>query len=195
MNPDLEKLRRFALASGLVLIVYSLAAVELDTGEAIHPLGIPLKINRPEYLGIGLVIASLWGMFRFLYYGAWKTESPARKRTPLLKALLQKRPEFSSLGDVEKWADNLRRLLPRLPGFRITAESRPKRLEEEGPSDLAVISASRLVVDRINIPWPFYVAARIEDIDYFAPVWLNVAALGLWGFRLLKSAPWLPPAS
>ena len=50
-GPDIEKLRRFALVIGLVLLTYSLAAVELDIGETIHPLGIPLKINNPDLLG------------------------------------------------------------------------------------------------------------------------------------------------
>lgn len=80
MNPDLEKLRRFALAVGLILITYSIAAVELATGETIHPLGLPLKINRPEYLGIGLAIASFWGMARYFYYALLGTRLALRKR-------------------------------------------------------------------------------------------------------------------
>ena len=46
MTPDLQKLRRFALAIGLLLITYSVALVELDVGETVRPLGIPLKISR-----------------------------------------------------------------------------------------------------------------------------------------------------
>ena len=80
MSPNLEKLRRFALAIALLLITYSLAAVELDAGETIRPLGIPLKINDPRSLGIGLVLASLYAAASFVMYGTWLTESPAHKR-------------------------------------------------------------------------------------------------------------------
>lgn len=187
VSPDLDKLRRFALAIGLVLITYSVAAVELDTGETIRPLGLPLKVNRPEYLGIGLIIASLWAMGRFLYYGVWKTESPPRKRGPLLKQLQAARPQFREEPDVEKFLDNFRTLFPRIPGFQITAATK-KVIPEE-----AIISQTdrnrpelftTYAIDKMNVPWPFYVAARIEDIDYFAPIWLNVIALGSWLYRI-----------
>jgi hypothetical protein len=188
MNPDLEKLRRFALAIGLILITYSLAAVKLDMGATIEPLGFPLKVNRPEYLDSGLVIASLWGMGRFLYYGVWKTESPPRKRKKQLKQLRSGKPTFSDNNQVEEFLENFRQLFPRIPGFQITA----KRKMVVSP--IAVMSEEHVQkehktdsqVEMVIIPWPLRVAARIEDIDYFAPIWLNVIALGRW-FYLVAS--------
>ena len=43
---------------------------------------------------------------------------------------------------------------------------------------------NQLIVVGASIPLPFRVAARIEDIDYFSPIWLNVVALGLWVYRV-----------
>ena len=180
MTPDLDKLRRFALVIGLVLITYSVALVEL--GGTIHPLGLPLKVSRPEWLGVCLAIASIWGMGRFFYYGVLKTESPTRKRNPLLRKLLQGgKPAFQP-DDVDRYVDNIRQLFPRIPGLRITADTTPEHLEKEG--DEAYGYKKRLVVERINVPWPFYVAAWIEDADYFSPIWLNVIALAAWVWRI-----------
>ena len=82
-EPDLQKLRRFALAIGLVLITYSIA-LEFDPGEGVRPLGLPFKVVRPELLPIGLILASVYGAVRFWYYGTMKGESPARHRQRLV---------------------------------------------------------------------------------------------------------------
>ena len=194
MTPDLDKLRRFALVIGVILFTYSVAAVELDTAETIKPLGLPLKINDPMYLGIGLVIASLWGMGRFLYYGAWKKESPGRIRRNELAKLFhglrgEDKPRFQSEEDAERYADNFRELFPRLPGFRTTATTEPvvmtiqTNLGEAGAEYRSENEFGRAVTD-VKIPFIFHLAARIEDADYFAPFWVNILALVLWLYRV-----------
>jgi hypothetical protein len=81
MEPtDLPRLRRFALAAGVILLTYAVAAVELDTGETVRPLGTPLLIRSPEWLGIGLALAALYGSLRFFYYGVMVSETPAARR-------------------------------------------------------------------------------------------------------------------
>lgn len=185
MDPDLEKLRRFALASGLVLIVYSLAAVELDTGETIHPLGIPLKINRPDWLGIGLVLASVWGMGRFYYYGALKNSSPARLRRDALERWYKGERDFGSENDAMRTSEEVAGVFPKIPRTRLPIEVERVPLGGEG-------GGYKFRAKRGKIPFRLRIVTRFEDIDYFAPIWLNVVALGLWAFRLLKSAPWLP---
>ena len=197
MTPDLDKLRRFALVIGLILITYSVAAVELDTAETIEPLGLPLKINDPVYLGIGLVIASFWGMVRFLYYGVYKKQSPGRIRRNRLAKLRhglsgEDKPRFQSEKDAERYADNFRELFPRLPGFRITATTEPvvmtiqTNLGEAGAEYRSENEFGR-VVTNVKIPFIFHLAAWIEGADYFAPIWLNIVALGIMFTQWLRS--------
>lgn len=78
MEPDLEKLRRFALGAGVVLFTYALAAVEPQPGEPIRFLWFTLKINHPELLGLGLALVAGYGALRFLWYGILLTPSPRR---------------------------------------------------------------------------------------------------------------------
>ena len=66
---DFLKIRRFGLTIALILVIYSIAGVRIDTPAKIQPLGIPLIIERPNLIGLGLVIASFYSIFRFIYYG------------------------------------------------------------------------------------------------------------------------------
>ena len=79
-STDIARLRRFALAAGVILLTYAIAAVELDTGETVRPLGVPLRIRNPDWLGIGLATAVLYGSLRFLYYGVMVEETPSARR-------------------------------------------------------------------------------------------------------------------
>ena len=58
--PDLERLRRFALAIGLVTLTYGVAGISLTAGATVSPFGIPFTISRPDFLPVGLAIASLY---------------------------------------------------------------------------------------------------------------------------------------
>ena len=78
-RPDLQKIRRFALAVGLVLITYSVA-LEFNFDEEVRPLGLPFKVVEPWLLPIGLMLTSFYGLLRFWYYGCLLTASPARRR-------------------------------------------------------------------------------------------------------------------
>src|ERR1700674_147913 len=87
MTADLDRLRRFALGAGLVLIAYASAGVELEAGAKVSLLGVPFFIRRPELLRLGLVLASAYGLVRFYYYGFMLEHSPQRRRKDLLHKL------------------------------------------------------------------------------------------------------------
>ena len=74
MTPDLQKLRRFSLGIALVLITYSLAIVKLPPQIPIPLLG-DATVDR-TWLPIGLVLASLYGMIEFWFYGVRLSVSP-----------------------------------------------------------------------------------------------------------------------
>ena len=79
-QPDLPKLRRFALTIGLILFVYSIAGVELDPNETIKPLGLPFKIKQPGLIGLGLLITSIYASARYWYFAMQATFSPLYER-------------------------------------------------------------------------------------------------------------------
>ena len=86
---EVARHRRFALAVGLVLLVYSLAGVELSKGDTITPLGIPLKIMRPDWLSMGLVFASIYATYRYVLHAMYMRESPRRSRYELKRSAKQ----------------------------------------------------------------------------------------------------------
>lgn len=200
MAPDLEKLRRFALAAGLVLITYILAGIQLEQEAKVAPLGIPFTIKRPELVPIGLVLASLFGMLRFYYYGFMLSKSPAKVRGEKLAELGYKpgyrldpawieQPHEQEQHELAKALE----VFPQMPGTALDFER--KRLKGK----LYDPYLRDFVDQRETDGWTAYVglavprrlrlAARLHDIDYSAPVWVNAAALGLWVISLYRHLP------
>lgn len=81
---ELEKLRRFCLTIGLILLTYVLAEVKVDASKTVSFAGLPLTIVRPELVPVGLVIASAYNAVRFWYYGFTLRRSPRKKRRHIL---------------------------------------------------------------------------------------------------------------
>ena len=80
MDTDLEKLRRFCIAVALVLITYELADISISSNAEVKIFDVPFTVKRSDLLPIGIVMASLFGMIRFIYYGHMIGPSPYRKR-------------------------------------------------------------------------------------------------------------------
>ncbi len=175
MAPELQKLRRFALAIGVILITYSLAGVTLEAPAKISPLGIPLTIHRPDLLPAGLALASVYSMLRYIYYGAMLSESPARRRRFWRRKPLYHTPPAVEL-DMQAWrkrwseiGDNFPKVMGRIAAHRIEKRDR----KNEDGRTVAVESMIPI------IPWPVRIAARLEEADYFAPIWVNLLAIAL----------------
>jgi hypothetical protein len=83
---DIARQRRFALSVGIVLFVFSLAGVEFDPGVTVNPLGIPLKILRPDWLLIGLMIASVYAIYRYWLHALFLAVSPMQARGLIRRA-------------------------------------------------------------------------------------------------------------
>jgi hypothetical protein len=79
-RPDLAKLRRFALAIGLTLFIYSVAGVELNPDQTISPLGLSLKIKQPYLIGLGILIASGYASMRYWFFAMRAVHSPLLER-------------------------------------------------------------------------------------------------------------------
>lgn len=185
VGPDLQKLRRFALAIALVLISYSLAGVSLKADETIRPLGLPFSVGSPQYLGIGLMLASLYSAIRFYYYGILFGQSPRQHRRRVFdhcKSELQLGlREIASAGRIDdvRVMDLRRRVLNQLE------EAYPKPAAT--PKWTAVVTFGRGVPEnaQIEIPKATRLLGLLSDVDYTAPVWLNLIALGLAFWKIL----------
>ena len=168
MTPDLQKLRRFALAIGLVLLTYSLAIAE--TPERIPlPLFPEIKVDK-NWLPIGLMLASAYALASFLYYGTMLTESPGRTRRPYRRYDPQD-PYRADEGGRDALVERIQTAFPKVYGSKVTVS-------------ITTVD-DRYEVEGILIPWRVNVAARLEEINYLAPIWVNGIALALAGWQLL----------
>jgi len=190
MTPDIERLRRFALVIALVLISYAAAGVQLEHGAKIALLGFPFVIHRPELLPVGLILTSAYAVARFYYYGLMLSHSPQRRRKDLLHKLhghggrgtytgsvffgpmtYSTTPLRSNWNLVNEQLEETISAFPKVWNIRPTGEIEPHRFADEDGNERTAYGA------KITIPFLCRLAALFQDIDYTAPVWLNLAAL------------------
>jgi len=173
-TPDLARLRRFALAAGLVLLGYSCAGVSLKPAAEINPLGIPLTIARPELLPLVLALVSVYALARFAYYGLMRSPSPARSRKQLL---LQLGDDLASAFPHEEAAHafflELRGWYPTVLGRTATIHT---------PALVQKANHVEVRVTEFKVPKRVRLATWLEQLDYTAPVWVNFCALLVAGW-------------
>jgi hypothetical protein len=164
---DTIKLRRFALFIGFISITYSFAGIEIDTPSKIQPLGIPLVIKRPDYLPIGLALASLYCVLRYLYFGYFVQISPTRARRMLKKGSPVHAPTLGiSLEDfTEHIANEVERYFPSIGKVEASYET-----SQSGGQCNVTIKIPRIVK----------VLSFAEDVDYALPVIVNIVAWSIW---------------
>jgi|CXWL01.1.fsa_nt_gi hypothetical protein len=192
MIPELEKLRRFSLAVGLILISYVIAGIELEAGAKVSVLGLPFTIQRPELLPLSLALASFYGLVRFYYYGFMLAQSPHRHRKDLLHKLHGKgthgtymgsafmgpaeystTPEISDRAAVEAQLNELINAFPKVLNFKPSGKVESNRGIEGNGETYVVYSAE------VTIPFLCRIAAAMQDLDYFAPIGVNIVVLVL----------------
>jgi len=200
MIPELQKLRRFALGAGLVLLSYSVAGIGLEPGAKASIFGIPFVISMPKLLPFGLVLASLYGVLRFYYYGLMLPNSPYRHRKNLLSKLnaegqygrykgslyfgpsqYSTTPLLNDRELVEKQANDIIAAFPKFVGGRVSAEVKGYQFSEENGSVSVSYGA------KIHIPRVCRIMAFFQDVDYTLPVSLNIVALAITAIRLFKT--------
>ena len=192
MTPNLERLRTFALGTAVVLILYSLAGVELDQGAKASVFGLPFVIRTPELLPAGLMLVCVYALVRFYYYGMMLADSPQRHRKDLLhKTYIPEdyrayagsvifgpvryvtTPAHYDRAEVERQLQELIRAFPKVWRNRPTGSIAPEMTTDPDGESYNVFEA------KVTIPALCRLAALIQDIDYTAPIWLNVIALAL----------------
>lgn len=198
-EPDIEKLRRFSLVVALIMLTYSLAGIAMVPDSNISVVGLTFKVSRPSLLPIGLVIASLYAMFRFYYYGFMLKESPYRVRRDILDSLncndrrynrgkkvptyiggteFEAKISLFSRDEAQKYISDFPDAFPRFARARPSMKIKSgESFNEDGDS---YIWHSVMVV----IPVRCRLVAVVQDIDYSSPIWLNLVALIIFFFRI-----------
>lgn len=168
---DLTKLRRFALLIAIIIITYSIAGFKLDAPAKVQPLGIPLVIQRPDFLLIGLLLASLYSVIRYIYFGYFVQISPARARRLLRKGSPVYAPTLNiSLEEfTEKIADEIERYFPSI------GKLEAKYITSQDDSGCSV---------EIQVPRLVWLLSLLEDIDYGLPIIANIMAVIVWVIML-----------
>jgi len=201
-EPDIEKLRRFALTVALIVLTYSVAGISLGPECKVSVLGMTFSVSRPELLPIGLVTASICVILRFYYYGFMIKKSPYRLRRDAIDGLINPMPritqnkkkrisvyfgpktEFDSKvwesdrTKAEKYVADFPNLFPKFARARASARvySQASYTEDGEPS-------GPMYGAKVVIPVKCRITAIFQDIDYSSPIWLNLLAIGafLWG--------------
>jgi hypothetical protein len=171
---DTTKLRRFALLIAFIIIIYSLAGVQMDTPAKVQPLGIPFIIKRPDFLPIGLALTSLYCVIRYVYFGYFVQISPTRARQLLRKGSPVHAPTLGISLEVftEKIANEVERYFPSLGKLEASYET------SQTGGQCSVTT---------KIPWSVWILSFVEDIDYALPVIANIVAGLIWLIQIKYS--------
>lgn len=194
-EPDLEKLRKFALVVGLVILTYSIAGISLDPNSGFSVVGLAFRVSKPELLPTGLIIASFYAMVSFYYYGFMLKKSPFRVRRDIIDGLNAWDPKFvsgkkvsiyfgptefetspwhSELEKVEAYVDNFPEAFPKFASAKVSAKViSSQSCDEEG--EFYMIYAAK-----VKIPKRCRLAAIFQDFDFASPILLNVLALAVF---------------
>jgi hypothetical protein len=189
MTPDIERLRRFSLATALMLIAYVAAGVQLQLGAHISVFGMPFIIRRPEFLPLCLLLASIYGLIRYFYYGVMLQHTPYRCRKDLLQKLHAYSGDKTYNGsaffgpsvysttsraykeEVERQLLEVISSFPKFWNIRVIGKINTRYYNNEDGEAYANFDAE------IRIPIACRLTALFQDIDYTAPIWLNLVAL------------------
>lgn len=87
-RPNHQSMRRFSLAMGLLLFSYAVSGISLEPDPVFNLLGIPFRLDRPQYLPYILLAAAIYGSSRYYYFCILLTKTPYSARRDLLNKLV-----------------------------------------------------------------------------------------------------------
>ena len=178
MDTYIEKLRRFSLTFGLFLLTYSIAGVKLTTPINISPFGISFTIERPELLGYGLVIGTVYGAIRYFYYALLISLPPAEARKKLLSGKLIN--GFCIYDDGTPLERNIAKFLNDATN---EVEKYFPVLPWKEKIQANVNRKNPYIFHKFEIPSSTKILVRLQDLDYYLPIWFNIISLLIFMFK------------
>lgn len=168
---DLPKIRRFSLLSALILFTLVIAGVKFNTPLDVKPLGIPLIVEKPNLLGFGIAIASVYATLRYIYFGMLLQPSPMRARRELTSEMTLFRVKLHS----ENWKQTEKEFQALVnANFPQTMRHKVK---------FEVDMSGRIY--NLKIPLAVRLLCRIGDLDFLLPILANCLAVSLWLYAAL----------
>lgn len=198
MTPEqLQKLRRFSLAIGVILFSYVVAdltpVIEQEAtivekeAATITLFSTKFKIGRPDLIPIGLVLASFWGLVRYWYYGPMTELAPWRHRRKIFAKTGKPSDNgwyalgFTRDAESDDFVILLQRLFPRFINrgllFEVSETTRSIHRNPASRSSEKKKTGTRVT---FNISQRQLAAAWFQDLDFYSPVYVNLFALGFW---------------
>lgn len=188
-KPNLEKIRRFSLASGIILITYYAALVEISSPLSLSVLGIPFKIKNPNYISIGVILCSFLSMLRFMFYGTLIKRAPytiQRKLTlnkcadthsdgtkTFINLLKGETYEYEivcySEEDYKTYYDELESVFPHI--------AHGNGVKGDTINDGTESNKFKVGYIHFNITRKTRILSFFLNVDYTAPIWLNAIAI------------------
>jgi hypothetical protein len=187
--PDIEKIRRFSMAAGLILLTYSAAIVKPSTAISFTIFGVVFNIMNPKYISAGIILASLYGLIRFILYGMIIGRSPSKERSHLLTNKEidgMHNINLKDKSDIDITMKKLEYAFPSISrengGIIVREAIEPfGHGRKEGLHMVVHYSIRFKPTKRTRILSVFH------DVDYTAPIWLNVLALMLTIYRFFTA--------
>ena len=189
---EIGKLRRFALAIGIIFFTFAIAGIELQTPAEISPLGIPLVIKQPQLIGFGFFLASLYSLFRYWYYAIFTGTSPRKARKNLRSGFLADGSNYAE--DASKFGNIAKKQIEEYLYISVPIEEILIKRGDVGSFFLPLTEGGggdapyKFSVNFESFPQKLFISKTpIEvgiDIDYYAPVWVNVIAMITWIAKL-----------
>ncbi len=196
------KLRRFSLAVGVILFSYVIAGFRVKEEFELPGFLGAFEIGRPELIPIGLVIASIWGLVRFWYYGLMIELAPWRHRRKIFASAKKVSDEgsysieFTRDSECDNFEIILQRHIPRFANRELLSKTTDITVDE--PPDISEgIEKVKKIGNRLtfNISDRQRAAAWFQDLDFYSPVIVNVIALLAFFYRLLTTPEVVEAAS
>lgn len=171
--PDVAKLRRFALTAGGVLLAYAIAGVELKSPTEVTVFGLQLVVRHPNLIGHALAVTSAYALIRFWLYATVFGVSPMFARRMIRRGETPRipgRPNFTTAPA----DDHLAFLEATTHYFPHSVFGRP------------ILSSRQKAKRSVKIPIEMSIVAGLGNIDFTAPIWLNVIALSIYAWNVLR---------
>ena len=168
---EIQKLRRFSLTVAVILATLVLAGVKIDVPVHVSPLGIPMTIERPDLLTLGLVVVAIYTIVKYIYFAMFIHASPMRARRELATRI--DKTLFSGTDALEAFRSRVQsdvnRYFPHVGKTRVTFEF--------------MQDANGCQVRNLKVPRFVKLLCRLEDIDFLLPIVANVIAVSMWVYR------------
>ena len=170
-QPDPTKLRNSALIIGVVLLAISAAGIQINLEEPVSFLGLPLTLENSNLITYALMGVSAYFVFRYWYYGmrrrsTWEIRDLILDEFEEVPELNKHKATMATHEIVKFWFECIDHA-----GLRYDDRKSFQAPEPDNPN------RTYWLIEVTNLR-KYSFATFLRDVDFVAPVIVNVLALG-----------------